>query len=75
MASLPEMKIGISFPGESLAVAFVNAWSTARQTMSQENRDRADKLLLDSIEQGNTFWRLLFTPLLKALERAAEKPE
>lgn len=60
----------LQLPGEGIAIAIFNAIIAHRETMSQENRDRADRLTLDSIEKGNRFWELLFRPLVKALEKA-----
>ena len=72
-----KLNLGITIPGESLVVAIVNAISANRATMSQPNRDRLDKLFIDSLERSDKFWVALITPLVKALERlnVEEKPQ
>ena len=52
MATLPtipsiDLTAGISFPGENLVVAIINAWVTNRETMSQANRDWWDGQVKD----------------------------
>lgn len=67
----------LTLPGEGLGIALLNYLIAHRESMSQENRDRADKLMLDSVQSGNEesrrFWNLLLKPLLKALEAAQPK--
>lgn len=53
----PELKVGVSFPGEGIAVAILNYASVCRETMSQENRDKLDALNIRAIEDWQNFWR------------------
>lgn len=52
--ALPGLNIGLSatFPGETVLVAVINLINTHRAGMNQENKDRADKMLLDLVEPG-----------------------
>ena len=70
----PELlQLGITLPGEALAVAIIEGITENRRTMSQENRDRFDALTIKSLEEGNKFWSLVFSPFLKALEKIGDK--
>jgi len=57
MAEVPDLKIGISFPGESIVVAILNYATVCRETMSQANRDRLDAVNIQAIEDWQGFWR------------------
>jgi hypothetical protein len=54
--SQPLVKISATFPGESLAVAILEYAKTCRETMSQENRDKLDGLMVRSMERWADFW-------------------
>ncbi len=47
---MPDLNVGVQFPGEGLIVAIINALAVRRETMSQANRDREDDILLDFLE-------------------------
>ena len=70
----PDIKLGLTIPGEALAVAIIEAVTENRRTMSQENRDKFDAMFIKSIEDGNKFWGLLFNPIIAALEKLETKP-
>jgi hypothetical protein len=48
---MPDLNVGVQFPGEGLIIAIINALAVRRETMSQVNRDRDDNLFLDLVER------------------------
>lgn len=53
----PELKIGVSFPGESIGVALIAYMQSCRETASQENRDKFDALTIQFFQDWQNFWR------------------
>ena len=47
---MPDLNVGVQFPGEGLIIAIINSLAVRRETMSQVNRDRDDNLFLDLVE-------------------------
>jgi hypothetical protein len=54
---MPELKVGIGFPGEAVIVAILNYATVCRETMSAANRDRLDTANIQAIEDWQAFWR------------------
>ena len=57
MANIPDLKVGITFPGETLAVAILEYARVCRETMSETNRNNLDALAIKGIEDWQNFWR------------------
>lgn len=64
-SGLNEFKITGQLPGEGLLIKIVEALTTNRTTMSQDNRDRYDKMQLDMLEA-------IQTPIIDGIKRLTE---
>jgi hypothetical protein len=56
---MPDVKLSATFPGEGVAIALLEYATKCRETMSQENRDRFDGVMIRSMERWNSFWEKL----------------
>lgn len=50
MTDITDVKIGVTFPFEALAIEIVKAWSTGRANMDEKIRERWDVLGIEAAE-------------------------
>lgn len=48
--SLADVKIGVTFPFEALAIEIIKAWSAGRANMNEAVRDRWDRIGIEAAE-------------------------
>jgi len=53
---MPELKVGVTLPGEAIVVAILQFALKHRETMSQDNRDKWDALQIRMLTRWADFW-------------------
>lgn len=53
---MPDFTVELAIPLQKVFEKLVDAWTVGRETMSQENRDRWDKLIITQAENWHNWW-------------------